>query len=198
LIWPSIAALLLSSAAIMGSPGPSTISAVAMGAAFGLRGALNYVCGLIVGTLGVLLVVAAGVVALAVSVPYGAKALGWLAGAYCLFLAFKIATAPPLKSGGRTLAAPAFAGGFLLAIVNPKAYLAIGAVFASVTVASDRGLDALVKTVVLAVMIVIIHAVWLLAGASLSRLLHDPVSSRLINVALAAALAAAVVATLLT
>jgi hypothetical protein len=41
---------------------------------------------------------------------------------------------------------------------------------------------------------VIIHLAWLVTGASLSRLLHDPVSSRVVNVALAAAL---VVTTLL-
>jgi threonine/homoserine/homoserine lactone efflux protein len=82
-------------------------------------------------------------------------------------------------------------GGLLLAIANPKAYLAIAAVFAGATLsADDRYVDAFAKTIVLSVMIVIIHLVWLLAGASLSRALHDPLSSRLINIGLAIALAA--------
>lgn len=38
-------------------------------------------------------------------------------------------------------------------------------------------------------MIVVIHLGWLLAGVSLSRFLHDPVASRIINVSLAAILA---------
>lgn len=188
-IWRPLAALILASAVIMGSPGPSTISVTAVGAAFGVRRSLDYACGLITGTLAVLLMVALGVVALVSSIPHGAGALGAVSAVYILFLAFKIATAPPLESSGEPMAAPVFAGGFLLAIANPKAYLAIAAVFAGTTViAGDHGLDAVVKTALLGVMIVIIHLGWLMAGASLSRILHDPVSSRLVNVALAAAL----------
>ncbi|MFI4986204.1 MAG: LysE family translocator [Alphaproteobacteria bacterium] len=188
-IWRPLTALILASVVIMGSPGPSTISATAVGAAFGVRRSLKYACGLIVGTMAVLFAVAIGVVALVLSVPQGARVLGAVSTAYILCLAFKIATAPPLESQSGHVAAPAFVGGFLLAIANPKAYLAIAAVFAGTTViVEDHGLDAVVKTALLSVMIVIIHMCWLLAGASLSRVLHDPASSRLINVSLAAVL----------
>ncbi|MFI5003281.1 MAG: LysE family translocator [Reyranellales bacterium] len=188
-IWRPLMALILASVVIMGSPGPSTISATAMGAAFGVRRSLNYACGLIVGTMAVLSMVSIGVVALVLSIPQGARVLGAVSAVYILYLAFKIATAPPLESRSRHMAAPAFLGGFLLAVANPKAYLAIAAVFAGTTVVvEDHGLDAVVKTASLGVMIVIIHICWLLAGASLSRVLHDPVSSRLVNVSLAAVL----------
>ena len=194
-IWRPLAALILASAVIMGSPGPSTISVTAVGAAFGVRRSLDYAFGLILGTIAVLLMVALGVVALVSSIPHGATVLGAASAVYILFLAYKIATAPPLESRREPAAAPVFAGGFLLAIANPKAYLAIAAVFAGTTViAGDHVLDAVVKTALLGVMIVIIHLAWLVTGASLSRLLHDPVSSRVVNVALAAAL---VVTTLL-
>jgi threonine/homoserine/homoserine lactone efflux protein len=188
-IWRPLMALILASVAIMGSPGPSTISATAMGAAFGIRRSLGYVCGLILGTVAVLLAVSIGVVALVFSIPHGARVLGFISVAYIFFLAFKIATAPPLEGRSGYMSAPAFVSGFLLAIANPKAYLAIAAVFAGTTILTeDHGLDAVVKTALLSVMIVIIHMCWLLAGASLSRILHDPVSSRLVNVSLAAAL----------
>ena len=36
-LWPSLLALLLSALAVMGTPGPSTLSVTAVGAAFGLR-----------------------------------------------------------------------------------------------------------------------------------------------------------------
>jgi threonine/homoserine/homoserine lactone efflux protein len=188
-IWRPLTSLILASVVVMGSPGPSTISATAMGAAFGVRRSLNYVGGLIVGTSSVLLAVAIGVVALVLAIPQGARLLGIVSAAYILYLAFKIATAPPLDSRSGQGAAPAFIGGFVLAVANPKAFLAIAAVFAGTTViAGNHGLDAVVKTTLLGVMIVIIHICWLLAGASLSRVLHDPVSSRLVNVALAAIL----------
>jgi len=190
-LWRPLAGLLLASLVVMGSPGPSTISLTAVGASFGIRRSLPYACGLVVGTTVVLLAVAAGLVALVAAIPHGALALGVLSAAYILYLAVRIATAPPLDDRARPAAAPAFLGGLLLAVANPKAYVAIAAVFAGTTVvAGDPGLDAAVKTALLGGMIVLIHAGWLLAGVSLSRVLRDPRSARLINLVLAAALVA--------
>jgi threonine/homoserine/homoserine lactone efflux protein len=186
-----ILALILASIAVMGSPGPSTISVTAVGASFGIGRSLAYAAGLVAGTVAVLVAVAFGVVALVLAIPYGATLLGAISAAYILYLAFKIATAPPLGEGGDRIEAPGFAGGFLLAIANPKAYLAIAAVFAgTIVIANDHRLDALVKMALLTVMIVLIHLFWLVAGASLSRLLRDPASSRVINLALALVLVA--------
>jgi threonine/homoserine/homoserine lactone efflux protein len=162
---------------------------MAVGAAYGLRRSLMYACGLILGTTAVLLAVAVGVVTFLLSIPHGAAILLAVSSIYILYLSFKIATAPPLADHGVHVAAPAFGGGFLLAIANPKAYLAIAAVFAGTTIfAEDHTLDAVVKIALLSVMIVVIHLCWLLAGASLSRVLQDPTTSRIVNVSLAAAL----------
>jgi threonine/homoserine/homoserine lactone efflux protein len=90
-----LVALILTSAAIMGSPGPSTISATAMGAAFGLRRSLAYVGGLILGTIGVLLAVSIGIVALVFSMPHAARVLNAASAIYILYLAFRIATEKP-------------------------------------------------------------------------------------------------------
>jgi threonine/homoserine/homoserine lactone efflux protein len=196
--WRPLATLLLASVVVMGSPGPSTMSATAMGAAFGLQRSLKYVGGLIAGTIVVLLAVAIGVVALVLSIPQSANALNAGAAVYILYLAYKIATAPPLESASGYVEPPAFAGGFLLAIANPKAYLAIAAVYAGASgSAADRSFDAIVKIALLCTMIVVIHLCWLFAGASLSRLLRDPVRSRLVNVVLAAAVVATTLAALL-
>jgi threonine/homoserine/homoserine lactone efflux protein len=190
-LWRPLAALLLASSVVMGSPGPSTISLTAVGASFGIRRSLPYAGGLITGTVAVLLAVAAGVVALVTSIPHGTVVLGVLSAAYILYLAYKIATAPPLVGRGGSATAPGFLGGLGLAIANPKAYVAIAAVFAGTTVvAGNSGLDAAVKTAVLGGMVVLIHFCWLLAGVSLSRWLHDPVTARIINLVMAAALVA--------
>ena len=187
-----ILTLLLASLVIMGSPGPSTISATAMGAAYGFRRSLGYVSGLIVGTVAVLLAVAAGVVAVLLSVPHGALVLTVVSAVYILYLAFRIATAPPLARSDDQVVAPAFSGGFLLAVANPKAYVAIAAVFAGVSVFQDRRLlDTTVKIALLTGMIVAIHIVWLLVGASLSRFLQHPTVSRAVNISLAVLLVVA-------
>ena len=190
-LWRPILTLILASAVIMGSPGPSTMSATAVAAAYGFRRSLMYGCGLILGTIAVLVSVAAGVVTVVLSIPHGAPVLVAVSAVYMLYLAFRIATAPPLAGQRDLVAVPAFAGGFLLAIANPKAYLAIAAVFAGTTIIGEHHtLDAVVKTVLLGAMIVVIHLCWLTAGASLSRVLHDPASSRIVNAALAAGLVA--------
>jgi threonine/homoserine/homoserine lactone efflux protein len=183
--WHAVLALLMAALVVMGSPGPSTVSATAMGAAYGIRRSLRYVLGLIAGTTVVLLAVATGVVAMIVAVPQLARALTIAAALYILYLAWKIATAPPLAEQSSTIATPAFTGGFLLAVANPKAYIAIAAVFA----ASDA-LAPIAKITLLAAMIVLIHLAWLLAGVSLANLLRDPLLSRIINILLAVALVA--------
>ncbi|ASW05639.1 LysE family translocator [Rhizobium sp. 11515TR] len=197
-LYYSILTLLLASVVIMGSPGPSTISATAMGAAYGFRRSLAYVFGLIAGTVAVLLAVAAGVVAVLLSVPHGALLLTVISAVYILYLAFKIATAPPLSRREDQVGAPAFSGGFLLAVANPKAYLAIAAVFAGVSLFQDqRLLDTAAKIALLTTMIVAIHMAWLLVGASLSRFLQDPKISRIVNVSLAILLIVATVTAIL-
>jgi threonine/homoserine/homoserine lactone efflux protein len=185
--WQQLLALIVAAIVVMGSPGPSTISVTAVGAAFGLRSSLGYASGLVLGTIAVLLVVAAGIVGMLASMPRLATALTILSAAYILYLAFKIATAPPLAESGRHTARPTFAGGFMLAIANPKAYVAIAAVFAGASSQADA-LGGSAKLLVLAVMIVVIHAAWLLAGAGFARFLRHPVASRIINLIFAATL----------
>jgi threonine/homoserine/homoserine lactone efflux protein len=191
-IWRPVLTLILASAVIMGSPGPSTMSAAAVSAAYGFRQSLMYASGLILGTTIVLFAVAAGVVTVLLAIPNGAPMLLAISSMYVFYLAFRIATAPPLAGRRGYVAAPAFAGGLLLAIANPKAYLAIAAVFAETSIfENDHVLDAVAKTALLSVMIVVIHISWILAGASLSRVLQDATTSRIINVALAVGLVVA-------
>jgi threonine/homoserine/homoserine lactone efflux protein len=179
--------LIVASLLVMGSPGPSTISVTAVGAAFGFRRSIAYMSGLIAGTIAVLLAVATGVVAVLLAVPQLAPVLLMASAAYILYLAFRIATAPPLSKADATIAAPSFTGGVLLALANPKAYVAIAAVFAGST------LGPALKIAVLGVLVVLIHLAWLLAGAAFSRLFHDPVWSRRVNLVFAAALMATTV-----
>ncbi|MDX8467349.1 LysE family transporter [Mesorhizobium sp. VK23B] len=185
--WQQLLALVLAAAVVMGSPGPATISVTAIGAAFGLRPSLRYTSGVVLGTTAVLLVVAAGIFGMLVSVPGLAPLLTVASAVYILYLAFRIATAPPLAEDGNTAGRPTFLGGFLLAVANPKAYVAIGAVLAGASAQADVvGLPT--RLLVLAAMIVAIHALWLLAGTVFARLLHNPLASRIINLIFAATL----------
>jgi threonine/homoserine/homoserine lactone efflux protein len=185
--WGQLLALMLAALVIMGSPGPATISVTAVGAAFGLRRSLGYAWGIILGTIAVLLVVATGVVAVLTAMPR--PLLAFASAAYILYLAFKIASAPPMAARGAEASCPTWLAGFLLAVANPKAYVAIAAVFAGAS--SKQGATELgpwLKLTALALMIVAIHALWLVVGASFARFLRRPAASRIINLVFAATL----------
>ncbi len=186
--WGPVASLVLAALAVMGSPGPATISIAAVGGAFGIVRALPYLVGLVTGTIGVLLIVALGLSAALLSLPAIGPALTLAAVAYVVYLAWTIASAPPLAALDPARTPPPLWGGVVLGIANPKAYVAIAAVFAASRLAADAAADALAKTLILAAMIVVIHIVWLLAGTGLARLLANPAVARIANVAMAAAM----------
>ena len=126
--WGSVGTLVLISLAIMGSPGPATISLVAAGSIRGVRRSFPYLFGIIVGTTIVLLAVATGITAALLAVPAIGTVLIWISVAYILWLAYHIATAPPLSKPTGASNAFSLMGGALLGIANPKAWVAIAAV----------------------------------------------------------------------
>jgi threonine/homoserine/homoserine lactone efflux protein len=189
--WGSAGTLVLTSLAIMGSPGPATISLTAAGSAFGVRRSLGYLIGIVVGTTIVLVGVATGITATLLAVPALHSALLIVAFAYILWLAYHLATTPPVVAETATVRTPSVAGGALLGIANPKAWVAIAAVFAGARLAESSTVDAAAKFAVLTVMIVLINAVWLLVGASFATSFRDPRRARVINVALATTLVGA-------
>lgn len=191
--WDAIAPLLLSAAAIMGSPGPATVSLVVSGATYGTRRSISYLLGIIVGTTLVLLGVALGITALLLTVPALQFVLVLVAAAYILWLAYHIATAPPLNTTTAAVAAPSAMGGLTLGLTNPKAWIAIAAVFGSGHVARSPTTDAILKVALLTGMIILINSVWLSAGSTLAPLLRQPRVARRVNIALAAVLVAATV-----
>jgi threonine/homoserine/homoserine lactone efflux protein len=101
---------------------------------------------------------------------------------YILYLAYKIASAPVLPQDTQGGDAPSLAGGLLLAVGNPKAFAAIGAVYAGIAVVPDLPLwDAVIKVATLSAAIVVINTSWLLTGAALSRFLRHPRIGRVVN-----------------
>jgi threonine/homoserine/homoserine lactone efflux protein len=195
--WGSVGPLLLTSLAIMGSPGPATVSLVAAGSVHGVRRSLPYLVGIIVGTMIVLVAVASGITAALLAVPAIGSVMVWISAAYIVWLACRIATAPPVSEPAAASSAFTFAGGTLLGVANPKAWVAIAAVFASARLADVATTDATAKIAVLSGMIVLICATWLVAGTSIAPLLRNPRRARLVNVALALAVVGAAALALL-
>ena len=112
---------------------------------------------------------------------------------YILWLAYHIAKAPALESEQGAGDAPGAAGGLFLGVTNPTAWLAIAGVFAGARLADGAASNARAKVAVLAAMIVLINATWLVAGASLAGRLQDPRRARAVNLVLAGALVASLI-----
>lgn len=190
--------LWLAALPLMGSPGPATMSLAAMGAAFGSRRGLSYLSGIVVGTFGVLVLIATGVTGLILARPALVTAITVLAAVYILYLAYRIATAPVVAEAGMATRAPSFYAGFLLAIANPKAYAAIGAVYSgNRLLQDDLMLDAMAKIGALAIVIIVVNSAWLLFGSALSSLLRDPGTGRIANIVFAVMLVGSVALALL-
>ena len=188
-----LAAFLLAAVALAGSPGPATLSLTATGAAFGARRGAAYLAGIVVGMVGVMAIVASGLVGLLLAVPGATPVVTVLAAAYFLYLAWRIATAPPLAADTALRRTPTFAGGLLLSLINPKGYAAMAALFSSFVLVQERlALDVAAKMAVLVLIITAVNVAWLLAGAALTRFFRDPRTNRMINVAFAILLVASV------
>ena len=87
---------------------------------------------------------------------------------------------------GCATASPRFALGFGQSLVNPKAYVAMAAMFSGfVLIPEQVALDAAAKIAVNAALLVPINIMWLLAGAALTRYFREPRASRVINVTFA-------------
>src|SRR6476619_1426210 len=154
--------------------------------------------GIDVGMAGVIAITASGVVTLLLTLPGATPIVTALAGVYFLYLAWRIATAPPLSDGAAEQSPPSFAAGVALSLVNPKGYAAMAALFSGFVLVRERlALDIAAKFVVLAVIIVSVNLAWLTGGAALTRFFREPRTNRIINVTFAVLLIASVVVALM-
>ncbi len=193
----ALPSFLLAAFALTGSPGPNTLSVAAVGASFGRMRGLKYMAGLNAGVFAVIALVGTGISGAVMALPGIAPVVSIAAALYFLYLAFRIATAPPLSdtSAIELDTAPRWYEGFALSLANPKAYAAMAALFSGHTLINGNNVaDALWKTGILILVICIVNFAWLSIGAGLSRLLQNPRTSRIVNICFAALLLLSVAA----
>ena len=189
---------LLAGFALAGSPGPATLSLAAAGAAFGARRGLRYMAGVVCGMVFVMAVTATGIAGVVLALP-GAKPVVTVAATiYFIYLAYRIATAPPLGDDAGAGHQPSFGAGLFLSFVNPKGYAAMAALFSGFVLLPGRVMaDGAAKMAVLLGVMIIVHGAWLVAGSALTRCFRDPGTNRFVNVAFAVLLIASVALALL-
>jgi threonine/homoserine/homoserine lactone efflux protein len=134
----------------------------------------------------VMAITASGVVGLLLAAPGASPVVAVAAAAYFIWLAWRIATAPPLGEEAGQRRPPSLAGGLALSLVNPKGYAAMAALFSGFVLLHDRlALDVGLKIALLTVLITAVNIAWLMSGALLTRFFREPRSNRIINVVFA-------------
>ncbi|MHB1218326.1 MAG: LysE family translocator [Alphaproteobacteria bacterium] len=192
-VTDSLLGFVLASLALTGSPGPANLGLAAAGAAFGVRRGLLLSAGIIAGVFAVMLLTASGLAAAALAQPGLGPILKAAAALYMVYLAWRIATAPPLSADGPRRAPPSFGTGLFLGAGNPKSYAAMAALFSGFVLApADPLLNAALKMLVIVALMVVVNLLWLLLGAALTRAFRDPRMNRAINIIFAISLLASV------
>jgi threonine/homoserine/homoserine lactone efflux protein len=181
-----LAGYLLAALALCGSPGPATLSSAATGAAFGLRAALPYYFGLQAGVAIVLTLVASGIITAIATIPFAAEVLITIAVCYMIWLAWKIANAPPVEAADAGSSAPGFVPGMIVNLTNPKAYASFTAIFAGFELLPQQPiLSGIIELLILFVLIGGINMAWMTIGNVLQRFFQDERTSRMINISFA-------------
>ncbi len=154
--------------------------------------------GLNLGMAVVILIVGSGISSLLLAVPGAEPIITVFAGIYFIYLAYRIATAPPLKAAIEAGSEPKWFEGTFLSLVNPKAYAAMAALFSSfILVVGDQLVDGLSKAAVLMSIIIVVNICWLFAGSALTQFLRHERLSRAINITFAVLLIVSVMLTVL-
>jgi threonine/homoserine/homoserine lactone efflux protein len=117
------------------------------------------------------------------------SAMTVLATLYLLYLAYRIATSPSgaqVKDASSNFAMTS-TGGFLLGVTNPKAYMAFASLMGSYSVIrTSASADVALKWLLCVAVMIIVDIAWLWAGSALQKANPEPVTERVINVAMGA------------
>lgn len=183
--------------ALAGSPGPNTLSVAATGAAFGRTAGFRYMLGITAGMAIVIAMVGFGVTGFLLALPMAAPVITVMAAIYFVYLAWRIATSPPLGDSKAQGSEPRWYEGVLLSLVNPKGYAAMAAMFSTFALLPHSALyDGLLKAGLLLSVIVFVNVCWLFTGIALTRLMQNQRISRILNIVFAIALILSVLLTL--
>ncbi len=174
------------------TPGPNVLMVAAGAAGHGVRGVLPMMLGITGGFTAMLLIVGLGLAAPLTASPTLHDALRLVAAAWLLWLAWKIAAAPPAQRGA---AQPpmGFVQAALFQWVNPKAWMVAGAAVTGYTLAGEALLPQ-VASIAIAFGLVSMPCllVWAMMGAGTRRLLRGPTALRRFNIAMGLLLAVSV------
>jgi len=196
----TILTLTVATGLLLGSPGPATLSLAAVGATFGVSKGLPYLVGILLGLLCAMAGAVLGVATIFVQWPQTKWVVQILGAMYLFYIAFRIATAPVLMNGDSTQhKMPGFRDGFILNLLNPKAYAAFFVLFSQFLLPFETVPARYFATsLIIFVVAVVVDSIWLVIGSAVRSLFTRPRTARATRVLFGLSIVIATVWTLLS
>lgn len=167
------------------TPGPNNVMLASSGANHGIRATLPHMAGIACGFTVMLMTVTAGLGALLLLWPPLLVGMRWVGAAWMLYLAWKIATAPPPGEGARR-AVLGIAGAVGFQWINPKAWLIALGTGSMFIVAGEPLLPQVVRVgLVFSAVAFPCMFPWVLLGKGARHVLRSRQHLRAFNVAMA-------------
>ncbi|WKD49715.1 LysE family translocator [Microbulbifer spongiae] len=186
--------LIAATGLLLGSPGPAPLALAASGATFGMRESTGFLIGILLGLCVAIVGATAGVAALLSAWPQARFAVQVGGALYIGYIALTIATAPVGERGqSAKTRAPSLLDGFILNLLNPKAYAAFLAIFSQFLLPIEgRGPSYIATGLICLLVAAVVDFIWLALGGSLRPVFHKPLPARITRVSLALLMLAAV------
>jgi threonine/homoserine/homoserine lactone efflux protein len=179
------------------TPGPNNVMVACSAANYGLRATIPHMLGIAVGFALMLALVSAGLGSAILFWPPLLLIMRWIGVTWIMWLAWKIASAPP-PDVGRQARLLGFMGAMAFQWINPKAWF-IGLGAASMFIMPDRSLTPQLLRLSLVFLACAMPCllVWALIGSGSGRLLHSPGRLRAFNLTMAGLLVLSVIPVLI-
>lgn len=176
---------LIFAAAMVGTPGPANMVLLSAGARFGLRRALPFVAGVLLGKQLIIWPIGFGLMELAGRVPLAFAVLKWASVAYILWLAWRIAGSRISQT--KQAKVPGFFAGLIVHPLNPKAWAMVTVGFTSFVA---EGTPTFTATLAIALSLMsvqlVLHPLWTLGGQAIAARMAGQKSERYLMWVLAA------------
>lgn len=195
----AIITLTVATAVLLGSPGPATLSLAAVGATFGVRGGVPYLIGILLGLFCAMMGAVFGIAAVFTQWPQAERIVQLLGASYLMYVAYRIATAPVLANADfEQSKAPGLRDGFVLNLLNPKAYAAFFVLFSQFLLPLEElSTQYLATSLIVFAVAVIVDSIWLAIGSGIRSIFANPKSARVTRILFALSIVFATLWTLL-
>tara|TARA_B100000927_G_scaffold252102_1_gene217215 strand:+ start:127 stop:717 length:591 start_codon:yes stop_codon:yes gene_type:complete len=152
------------------TPGPGVLSLAATGSGFGWKAGILYLAGLFIGTNTVLVFVVTGFKGFLFQIPWVEPVFLIISLSYLSWIAWRIASAGNEIKFKKSKNEPTFFEAIFLQIINPKAYLVNGILFAGFPLISfSLQQEILIKALIINLVWIPVHFFWLWLGIKLRQ-----------------------------